>query len=283
MERIFEEYNLKTKLSILLIGLLTINIARTQGISLYPYIDIGYSVDKYNPEGLNQFHTTFNDFWGNELSDGWDQVSGNELSHPFFALGFRGIAAEDIGISWAIGYQYGKGGFKNSTTWSSSVVQRYHFTARHHQWTAHFGMAVKETFLMELYISATAKFLGLRYTTLYPDGSESIGTEYKLNDYYDGLTSALEFGPQFTYRKRRFAGYVRLSWPVPNFPPAKNIVTLQDYSSNHYPPTDFPANYTTYATDPIGFVENNDGVLTDSFEGRRITFGITWLIGGNKF
>lgn len=136
--------------------------------------------------------------------------------------------------------------------------------------------------MIDFYISATIKSLGLRYSTLYPDGSESIGTEYKLNGYYDGLTSAFEFGPQFTYRIGPVGSFFRMSWVLPNFPPGKNIVTMEDYSNNHYPPTDFPSNYVTYATDPVTFVVNNDGLLTDSFEGNRITIGLTWFLGARK-
>lgn len=274
---------MRKALAILFIGLLGKITLFAQDIDVYGYIDAGYSIDKFDATKLNQFHSTFNSFWGSELSDGWDDVSGNEFSHPFFALGFRGISVKKVGLAWASGFQYGRGGFKNSTTWTSSVVQRYVFRAKHFMWTASIGASVKKSFLAELYISATAKSLGLRYSTLYPDGSESIGTEYKLNGYYTGLTSALEFGPQLTYRKKAFYVFARLSWPVPNFPPAKGIVVLQDFSSNHYPPTDFPANYTTYAAQPITFVENNDGLLTDDFEGRRFTFGVAWLIGGNKY
>lgn len=269
-------------LSIVLISVLGIN-SFAQDINVYGYADLGYSIDQFDASGLNEFHSSFNSFWGTALDQNWENISGNELSHPFFALGVRGISTKKVGLSWAIGFQYGKGGFKNATTWSSGIIQRYHLTARHYMWTANFGAAIKSKYLIDLYISGTAKNLGLRYSTLYPDGSESIGTEYRLNGYYSGLTSALEVGPQFTYRRRALAAYIRISWPIPNFPPAKNIVTLQDYSSNHYPPTDFPENYVTYATDPITFVENNDGLLTDQFEGRRFSIGITYLIGGRKY
>lgn len=38
-----------------------------------------------------------------ELEDGWDQISDNALSHPFFGIGFKGLSAEKIGFSWAMG------------------------------------------------------------------------------------------------------------------------------------------------------------------------------------
>ena len=174
--------------------------AQNMDIAVFPYVNVGYSVDRFDPDGINLFHTTFNDFWGNQLSSGWEQVKGNELSHPFFALGFKGVGEKEVGLSWGIGFQYGSGSFRNSTTWTSGVVQQYHFRARHFMWTAEIGMAIKQRFLLDFYISGTGKTLALTYTTVYADGSESIGTEYKLNGFYSGLTSALEFGPQVSYR-----------------------------------------------------------------------------------
>lgn len=74
----------------------------SQDLNAGLYIDLGYSIDKFDNAGINQFSTTSNNFWGAELEDGWDQISDNALSPPFFGIGFKGLSAEKIGFSWAM-------------------------------------------------------------------------------------------------------------------------------------------------------------------------------------
>lgn len=242
------------------------------------YFNGGYSVDKFNPEGINEFSSTFNQFWAGELEEDWGTLKGSELSAPIFGIGFKSVSEKTIAFSWATGFQYQAAGFKNQTTWNSGVVQHYKFRSRDYLWTAQAGVAWNNMLRAEFYLAGGMRSLGLRYTTRYQDGSESIGTEYRLNGYYSGRIALFELGGELSCQLGPLALFARYSAGLKNFPPGKGLVVLMDDSSNILPPTDFPSNYTTYATDPVTFIEDNDGMITDNFQVNRFTFGVYWVL-----
>jgi len=243
-----------------------------------PYISIGYSIDRFETAGINQFHETFNSFWQGELTNEWQNLKGNELSSPFFNIGFRGHSDEKIGLSWATGFQYNQGSHLNGITWNSGVIQQYKLKSKDFLWTAQAGIAFDKWVNLDFFIAGGGRNISLRYTTIYQNGEESIGSEYKLNGYYDGLVALFDLGAEISVNVGSFSIFGRYTVGTKNFPPSRGLVTIEDYSSNNYPPTDFPSNYTTYATDVVGYVENNEGVKTDDFLPNRLAFGVTYIV-----
>lgn len=120
----------------------------------------------------------------------------------------------------------------------------------------------------------------MRYKTQYPDGSISMGPEYKLNGMYSGSTVDLDLGLQFSFVIGPLMFYSLYTFPIEAFlADSKGLISMDDYHDNDLPPTDFPANYETYATDVVKFAEDSDWVVTDDFSSNRITFGLSYLIG----
>lgn len=249
---------------------------KTQSEEFVPLVTLNYTFSQYNTEGFNLFHDSFNNFWGDELSKGWDQVNGREFSQPGIGIGFRYRGLKKVAYTAESMFVYGKRSLKNNTLWTSGVEQRYRFQARDLYWTFSQGIVLFKRFFVELYTGGVFRRLRLHFTTVHTDGSESYSTEYKLNGFYSGTTTALEWGGQLGYKWKNFMFYGRFTNVIPNFPPAKGIVNLDDYDSNNFVPTEFPSNYVTYATDPIAFVQNNDGLRTDDFEGMKLILGINF-------
>jgi hypothetical protein len=240
-----------------------------------------YSINRFDVQGINQFVSTFNNFWGAKLSQPFEEFKGTEFSHPNFGTSVMYFTPGNVGFTMSSGFLLGKSRYQHQATWSNGVVNEMAFRVRDLMWTATMGIHIKNTVFMETYIDANGRKMSMEYAAIYQDGSRSISSEYKLNGLYSGTVASFDYGFQVGLRYKSLMVYVRPSWAAKNFPPAKGLVTLQDYNSNNYPPNDFPMDYTTYATDPIGFVEQNLGVKMDDFEQFRLAFGVEFILGGN--
>ena len=239
-----------------------------------------YSLDKFETEGMNSFVSTFNDFWGNKLSQPYEEFTGNEFSHGNFGMGFRVISSGHVGFSAGTAFLYGRKTFTHSATWNNGVVNDLDFYARDLQWSINLGIHIENLLFLEAYADANIRKLEMGHYTVYQDGSRSLSSEYKLNGLYTGTVSSMDVGFQAGLRLYNyFMIFCKPTWPMKNFPPGKDLIGLDDYTTVNYPPSEFPSDYRLYATDPVSFVEQDKGVKTDQFEGFRLAFGIEIIFG----
>lgn len=173
----------------------------------------------------------------------------------------------------------GRGTYKNEAIWSNGVKNELLFNVQDVMWTATMGFHIKRRLFIDGYFDANIRKLTLEHATIYQDGSRSLSSEYKLNGFYNGTVTSIDLGVQTGLRFGQFFFYLKPSWAMSLEAFGKDLITVQDYNSNAYPPNDFPADYAVYATDPIGFVEQDLGVKIDDFEGVRFSVGVEFLIG----
>lgn len=184
-----------------------------------------------------------------------------------------------MGFSASTGFLWGRGRYAHQATWKNGVVNELYFRMRDVQWNMTSGLHVGGRFFLEFTTGGHFRKLYMEHATIYQDGSRSLSSEYKLNGLYSSLVSSFEWGWQAGVRFGPLMCFARGVKPMANFPPAKGLVTHQDYDASHYPPNDFPSDYGLYATDPVAFAEQNKGVKSDSFEGPRFTVGIEYNLG----
>jgi len=238
-----------------------------------------YSVNTFETNGMNQFVSTFNNFWGSKLSSPYQEFNGKEFSHMNYGGSLYFLTPGDAGITMGSGFLIGKSRYNHSCIWTGGVQNELAFAVRDVMWTFNLGFHVKTRLFIEGYFDANIRKVEMEHATIYQDGSRSLSSEYKLNGFYNGRVSSLNYGAQLGLRFGNFLLYTRPSWAMALEAFGKDLVTVQDYNSNNYPPNDFPADYELYATDPIAFVSQDKGVKIDDFEKFRIAFGIELLIG----
>ncbi len=240
-----------------------------------------YSLNQFETQGMNQFVETFSAFWGTKISTPYQSFTGKELSHPNFGVSFYKAYGEagESGFSLGTGILAGRGKYRNEAVWSNGVKNELFITARDIMWTANLGFHIKHRIYIDGYIDANIRKVEMEHATIYQDGSRSLSSEYKLNGFYNGTVTSLDYGLQAGIRIQKFFLYIKPSWAMALEAFGKDLITIQDYNSNNYPPNDFPANYEVYATDPFSFVSQDLGVKIDDFEKFRLAIGIEYLIG----
>lgn len=238
-----------------------------------------YGINSFDTRGINDFVDSYNDFWGSKLSSPYARFSGKELSHANFGAGLRLVSGTKVGFTGHTAFLLGFGQHQQVAEWENGVQNELGFKVRDWQWTFSSGVHLWNTVFLEGYTGAHIRRIRMTHTTIYQDGSRSLSSEYKLNGLYNGSVSSFDVGFQAGIRIKPVMLFAKVVWPLENFPPGKDLVSLLDEDSPNFPPTDFPSDYPSYATDVIGFVEEDRGLKTDDFEGMRIVFGVEFIFG----
>ena len=245
-------------------------------------IQVEYNRAAIDASGLNGFVDSFNEFWGSQLASPYESYDQYSFSMPNVGLGYRFIAGEKAGFTANTHVLYGQKEDTHASTWTTGVQNEVNTRLRDIRWNFSMGIHWKSLLFVEGFFGSTFRSISLKHYTIYPDGSRSLSSEYKLNGLYRGTTTAIDLGFQVSLKLGPLLLFGRISNPMNNFPPAKDIVALSDANTVNFPPNDFPTNYAVWATEPIRFVEEDLGLKTDSFEGRRMTIGLELLLAKKK-
>jgi len=249
------------------------------------YTGSHYAFSRFDPSGLNQFVVGFNDAWRNDLSSGFHQYKGSELGLTFTTSGFRVIFGRREDFKWTIStdYAYGFGKDKNEAVFRNGVEQHMEVRSSKNQINTTFGIALKESKVwLEAYASTNLAKTLIQYTTVYPNGSESYGSEYKLNGLYRGNIKTMEMGFQVSYKYKKYVFYSRAMMPLFILGPGEEERHFNDESNGHEKPNDFPSNYPAYLYDATAYKNESGHLKSSDFKGISYGFGILYLIGKDK-
>lgn len=249
------------------------------------YTGSHYAFSRFDPSGLNKFVVGFNDRWRGDLQSGFHQYKGGELGLTFTTSGFRVIFGNNEKMKWTIStdYAFGFGKDKNEAVFSNGAEQHMEVRCSKNQVNATFGVALKESKLwLEAYTSTNITKVLIQYTTVYPNGSESYGSEYKLNGLYRGNLTTQELGLQVSYKYKKYVFYTRAMIPLVITGPGDTERNFIDENNGHERPTDFPSNYDYYLDNPSAYVSENGQLKSSDFKGISYGFGILYLIGKDK-
>ncbi len=243
------------------------------------YTGSHFAFKRVNPKGLNDFFNSFNDLYAKDLTQKFHQLRGGEFGQTFTTSGLRVIFGKREDFKWTIStdYAYGAGKDKNEAHFSNGIEQ--HMKVRY----SSFGVALKENkFWLEGMYCANISKITIEYSTLYPNGSESFSSEYKLNGLYTANLSTQELGIQLSYKRKKYVLYTRALLPIFITGPDKSSRSFVDPRNGNSQPTDFPSNYKTYSQNPNQLISNGEQLKSTGFKGFSYGFGLIYLIGKAK-
>jgi len=243
-----------------------------------------YGFKHIDPAGLNQFVVGFNEMAGSALKDKFHQYSGNEFGQTFTTSGFRVILGNKPNKwTFSTDYAFGMGKDKNQAVYQNGVEQ--HMTVRYSTnfVTTTFGRTFKENkYWLEGMLTTNLSKMYIEYSTVYPNGQESFGSEYKLNGLYKATLKTMEIGVQATYKHKKYLMFARAFVPMFTLGPDKTQRNFVDERNNNAAPTDFPSNYGSYTSNHTAYVSENQQMKSTNFKGISYGFGIIYLIGKEK-
>jgi hypothetical protein len=243
-----------------------------------------YGFKQIDPAGLNKFVVGFNEMGGSGMTEKFHQYKGGEFGQTFTTSGFRFIFGNNTN-KWTLStdYAFGMGKDKNEAKYANGVEQ--HMTVRYSTnfVTTTFGRTFKENkYWLEGMLTTNLSKMYIEYSTVYPNGQESFGSEYKLNGLYKSTIKTMEIGVQATYKYKKYLMFARAFVPMFTLGPDEKERNFVDERNNNSQPTDFPSNYSTYSNDQAAYVNNNDQLKSTDFKGISYGFGIIYLIGKEK-
>lgn len=276
---------MKTKLLLATASLLSLSATAQFFQMKKSYTGSHYAFSRFDPSGLNRFVVGFNEAWRGDLKTGFNQYKGGELGLTFTTSGFRVIFGNRENMKWTIStdYAFGFGKDKNKAEFANGVEQRMEVRSSKSQINLTFGVALKENKVwLEAYTSTNLGKTLIQYTTVYPNGQESYGSEYKLNGLYRGDIKTMELGLQASYKYKKYVLYTRAMLPLFILGPGEEERNFADPKNGHELPTDFPSNYGYYLNNPSAYVSENGQLKSSDFKGISFGFGILYLIGKDK-
>jgi len=243
-----------------------------------------YGFKHVENSGINNFIVQFNQFYSDDLTEKFHQIDGNEFGQTFTTSGFRLIWGKKA-RKWTAStdYAFGMGKDKNEAHFSNGIEQHMQIRLSSNQINTTFGVALNENkvWLEGMIVNNLSKVM-IEYTTVYQNGNESFGTEYKLNGFYSSTIKTMEFGVQASYKYKKYVFYSRAMIPMFIMGPDPRERTFVDSRSNQKDPKDFPSNYESYLNDPKGHIQRNEQLKSSDFKGYSFGFGMLYLIGKDK-
>lgn len=243
-----------------------------------------YAFKHIDKMGLNNFIVQFNQLNGAEMTEKFHQFDGNEFGQTFTTSGFRLIwGKKDMKWTLSTDYAFGMGKDKNEAHFSNGIEQHMRIRLSSNQINTSFGITLNESkvWLEGMIVNNLSKVM-IEYSTVYPNGDESFGSEYKLNGYYTSTIKTMEFGVQASYKYKKYVFYSRAMLPFLIMGPNDSERTFIDSRNNHESPKDFPSDYESYVNDPQGHIQRNGQLKSSDFKGYSFGFGMLYLIGKDK-
>jgi len=251
----------------------------------YPFLLVEQSQTDTDFAQVNTFFDSFNTFWQSSQREAFQPLQGEDFTHYRFGGGFRMVAAEsNFGFSIQTAFTYGRVSTDRQFRYTNGMGHDMDVTHREYSWDFQMGPVIAKRILLQGILNGYFRDLSYRMYTRFQDGSRSLGNVYKISGVYTGLGSSLEVGVGGGIRLGPL--YLNAKWvtPLSGFPPGQNLVDLDDYDNDEFPPTQLPADYALWATDPVEFAQQDAagapvGVKVDALRGSRITFGLELWLG----
>lgn len=254
------------RLSLLLaVGLLAALGAHAQPSGVY--LTGAYSQARYDADRLGELGTTYSAFFADDLVAPVDFLPGEQTYPSLGVTGRISTGAFGAGLT----YQLGQATSDVASAFANGRGNRVQSRVRDHivtiDMTGQFGPVV-------VGVSGGGVFRGVRVevATTYPDGSESLGSEFAFNGVYTTSSPSLEFG---------VLGGLVLGDRL--FIPVRAVLPMEMFGADRLPVTDFdasrngknylPRDFDRWVADPSG-VDDNAAVSDRDYVGPRLQVGV---------
>lgn len=250
-----------------------------------PTITVAYGHNTIDEAPLNQFFDSFNTFWGDQVAEPFETLDATAFAHMEYGGGLRALfPSQGLGVTLATNAVFGRAEAKRQMRYVNGMGHDLEMHTRDIGWDFHLGLTLGKHLLASGIAEAYIRDLTYLMYTRFQNGSRSLGNVYKIAGVYTGTATTFDIGFGAGLKLGPLLFTAKWMFPMSNFPPGQEIVTLDDYDTDEFPPTDFPVNYELWATDPVQFAaEAADGqevaLLTDRMRGMRFTFGVELLLG----
>ena len=238
-------------------------VAQTTGLYLYA----GMEAHKIDPRGrIADFSETYNATMGAAAINPMGALETTRV-RPVVGLGFK-LRVDRLGFD-----TYLAGALESPQTVRSTVAGNFQHVVEMDVNDQMWGVSLTYQLNDRLFVGATTDAIVRRATvrakTVYADGSESFGSEQRINGIYTADESFLGVGGTVGVTFGRFTPTVRLLWPIEIDDTPIPLTDYNTYQGNDY----FPSDYARFANDPYGL---DDGAVLHGrdFVGPRLTVGV---------
>lgn len=233
-----------------------------------------YGVDRWKSDDLNTFINTFNTYYTQNTKSAFETTSST-LTAPMLRVGYRGFGLLGGKSSFAFLYQTGNSQLKRNFTFANDLKNELDLHIRNRDILVEVGISNPKGYINAL-MQGQFRYSKITYSTLYQDGSRSLGYEYDLNGVYELNISEIMAGISAGYRVGK-----RLTIPVtvsvPAWLPGGDFIFMTDYDTSRYRSNNFPREYDLWAQDRLG-VDTENGLSESTFRGIRFTIGLEYQI-----
>jgi hypothetical protein len=243
-------------------------------ISHGPTIHFGYQGSGIKPAEMNRFVSTFNQHYEGVIPKPLKAYSVFP-SHGFNAgIGYRFFKRESGGVTGYVGYSYAQTRNRNTATFKNRLGYDFGMKFRDHFFYLEAGAGIRGRFFVNGCLDFLFRKTTIRSSTVYQDGTKSIGSEYDINGMYTGTTNAFAPGISLGGRVWHFFIVSRLLYTVPLI---KSSLYLTDYSVLRMRSHDFPQDFEGFLVDVTGENQEN-GIKSDGFNGLLFQLNIEFMI-----
>ncbi len=248
---------------LLLLGLLLATGAAAQPTGLY--LTGGFARNRIDADRLALLGETYSAYYAARL-DGDVQLLPSDADA--FVVGATG-RLNPGGFAAAFGYQYGRATFDATSEFEDGSGDHVATRTLDHAFWVELSFELGPL-AVGGHAGGLARGTRIESATVYPDGSESLGSEYRLNGIYTASTSFLEAGPVVALQiGDRLLIPVRVLFPFEIDDTRLPALDFDTYQGND----SFPRDFDRFVVDSAG---NDDGAAVSDrdFVGRRIVVGL---------
>jgi len=231
------------------------------------YLVGGLARSQYRAEPIELFNQTYSDYYVQRLDGPVDLLPTGGTSP---AVG--GLVRVNLGaVAFGFGYTISREAAEARSTFENGSGNLIATRTQTHAATVE--VTTDAAAPLVLGTSFGGLFRGVRVgaAAVFPDGSESYGSEYRLNGVYTASTTYFEAGLIAGLAVGdRVVIPVRVSLPIEPFPDRIALTDYDLYQLNSY----FPRDFDRFVADQTGLDEDEAALADRDFVGPRVQVGV---------
>jgi hypothetical protein len=241
-----------------------------------------YQLSNFNDFQLNEFFTSFNDYYGSNMEEPFLRYDERTLDMFNGGVGFRLGFGEKIGPSLGLLTTFGQKTVQRNARFQNQIVTQTDLRMR--DWTVQFdaGLHFFGVLFVQGHIAGHFRRSVFTLGYVYQDGSYSLGNEYDILGVYKAPTTTIDVGGSLGLRLGPVFIPVSISYPT-GFISDDGLLTLTDFEKRQARWSDLPRDFRQWVEDPANLDPDTQLVEARGFESVRINIGIEiWLGKNNK-
>lgn len=268
---------MKIKLHKLILGFLLLSSIHAQKHNFT--VGFGYSYNGFNPQNMNKFFNSFNQYYTVGMKKPFDTLSSSSFQGYQFNIGWRYFDREKSSFSSYIGYAFGYSTNANSVKIHNNTGYDLESAFSCHDFMFEGGYQIQSRVFIHGLLGIGIRDIQAKMWKVYQDGSRSMGYEYDINGWYQTNSFSIQLGGSLGVRIWHFFIPFKIWYEVPFF--SDNALSLTDFDVNRYRDNQLPNDYTQWLNSNVTIDENNR-IPENDFMGLRIQTGIEFSIPFKK-